>query len=113
MKLCSYGPPPPHSYGIPYAFLEGILDKFKLKWDLITLFKILLKLVIFKKIVSFIAIICLLLFIPWLKAKKAHHIHHHGGAGGGGDGSAEHDEEEDDELMMRKNEIATLGKAVK
>ncbi|KAF2884327.1 hypothetical protein ILUMI_21846 [Ignelater luminosus] len=46
----NYGPPPPHSYGIPYAFLEGLLDKFKLKWDLITLFKILLKLVIFKKI---------------------------------------------------------------
>lgn len=48
----------------------GILDKFKFKLDLFTLGKILLKIVIFKKIVSLIAIICLLLFIPSLKHIK-------------------------------------------
>lgn len=52
---------------MPHAILEGFLDKFKLKLDLFTIGKLLLKLVIFKKIVSFIAIICLLLFIPSLK----------------------------------------------
>lgn len=48
----------------------GFLDKFKLKLDLFTLGKILLKAVIFKKVISFIAILCLLLFIPSLKPDK-------------------------------------------
>ncbi|XP_017776243.1 PREDICTED: uncharacterized protein LOC108562419 isoform X2 [Nicrophorus vespilloides] len=63
-----YGPPMDHSYGIPHGML-GILDKIKVKLDLFTIGKIILKLVIFKKIVSLIAILCLLLFIPSLKEK--------------------------------------------
>lgn len=55
-------------YGVPHA-LGSIWDKLKLKLDLFFLGKILLKLIIFKKIVSFIAVICLLLFIPSLKKK--------------------------------------------
>lgn len=50
----------------PHALL-GLLDKFKFKIDLFTIGKIILKLVIFKKIVSLIAILCLLLFLPSLK----------------------------------------------
>ncbi|KAG5900028.1 hypothetical protein JTB14_009108 [Gonioctena quinquepunctata] len=74
-----YGPPappvygPPSSvqvfYGVPHA-LGSIWDKLKLKLTLFTLGKILLKLVIFKKIVSWIAVLCLLLFIPSLKNKE-------------------------------------------
>ncbi|CAH0552536.1 unnamed protein product [Brassicogethes aeneus] len=66
-----YGPPSQPFYGMPHGML-GLLDKFKLKLDLFTLGKILLKLVIFKKIVSLIGILCLLLFIPSLKHKKKH-----------------------------------------
>lgn len=43
---------------------------FALKLNAFTLAKILLKLVIFKMIVKFIAVICLLLFIPKLEIKK-------------------------------------------
>ncbi|XP_044757802.1 uncharacterized protein LOC123315958 [Coccinella septempunctata] len=78
-----YGPPQP-AYGtsqpvhgplstlngIPYSLIESIFDKFKYKLDLFTIGKIILKLVIFKKIVSFIGILCLLLFIPSLKNKN-------------------------------------------
>lgn len=46
-------------------FLEKILKKF----DLVLMSKLLLKFIIFKKIVKFIGIICLLLFIPALKKK--------------------------------------------
>lgn len=46
-----------------------LLDKFKFKLDLFTIGKILIKLIIFKKIVKFIALICLLLFLPKLQAK--------------------------------------------
>lgn len=70
----SYGPPayypPPQPepvYGVPHALISGLLDKLKFKLDLFTLGKIILKLVLFKKLVSFIAVICLLLFIPSLK----------------------------------------------
>lgn len=52
-----------------HAFL-GLLDKIHLKLDIYTILKVLLKLVIFKKIVSFIALICLLLFIPKFKMDK-------------------------------------------
>ncbi|KAJ8976128.1 hypothetical protein NQ317_019393, partial [Molorchus minor] len=87
-----YGPPPPVYnapssvqvfYGVPHAMLS-IWDKLKFKLDLFTIGKILLKLVIFKKIVSFIAILCLLLFIPALKKK--------------GGSTAE----DDDDMMMRE-----------
>ncbi|XP_060518383.1 uncharacterized protein LOC132697109 [Cylas formicarius] len=72
-----YGPPGPVYggpqsvqvfYGMPHAMLS-LWDKLKWKLDLFTIGKILLKLVIFKKIVSLIAILCLLLFIPALKKK--------------------------------------------
>ncbi|XP_077294926.1 uncharacterized protein LOC143917316 [Arctopsyche grandis] len=59
-----YGPPKP-VYGVPYE-APSFFDKFDFKFDLITLAKILLKVVIFKKIVKFIAIVCLLMFIPKL-----------------------------------------------
>lgn len=45
-----------------------LLNKLKLKMDFFTIGKILLKLLIFKKIVKFIALICLLLFLPKLQA---------------------------------------------
>ncbi|XP_022919400.2 uncharacterized protein [Onthophagus taurus] len=66
-------PPPQQPYGpkdqfLPHALLT-VLDKIKYKIDLLTIGKIILKLVIFKKIVSFIGILCLLLFIPSLKKK--------------------------------------------
>ncbi|XP_046625965.1 uncharacterized protein LOC124307856 [Neodiprion virginianus] len=74
-----YGPPAP-TYGAPYA-LPGMpslpsipmIDftwPFALKLNAFTLAKIILKLVIFKLIVKFIAIICLLLFIPKLETSK-------------------------------------------
>lgn len=78
--LYSYGPPsyppqePPPPYGMPHALIGGILsellEKLKFKINLFTFGKLLLKLVLFKKLVSFIAVICLLLFIPWLKNVK-------------------------------------------
>lgn len=46
-------------------FVEKLLKKF----DLVLMSKLLLKFIIFKKIIKFIAIICLLLFIPTLKKK--------------------------------------------
>ncbi|XP_037027791.1 uncharacterized protein LOC119068337 [Bradysia coprophila] len=44
------------------------LDKFKFNFDLFTVGKILLKLLIFKKIIKFMALICLLLFLPKLQS---------------------------------------------
>uniref|UniRef100_A0A182JB04 Uncharacterized protein n=1 Tax=Anopheles atroparvus TaxID=41427 RepID=A0A182JB04_ANOAO len=83
-------PPPPHgpvSHGMPYFSPENwLLSKLKFKFDLFTVAKILLKLVIFKKIVKFIALLCLLFFIPTLKPS--------GGGGGGGSHSDESSEEE-------------------
>ncbi|KAK9874927.1 hypothetical protein WA026_005742 [Henosepilachna vigintioctopunctata] len=65
-----YGPPPSNFKGIPYSLIESVIDKFKFKLSLFTIGKIILKLVIFKKFVSFVAILCLLLFIPSLKNKN-------------------------------------------
>lgn len=61
-----YGPPKP-SYGVPYT-APGLsfLDKLSLKLDILTVAKILLKIMIFKKIVTMLAVVCLLLFIPKL-----------------------------------------------
>lgn len=42
-------------------------DKFSKKMDLVLLTKILLKIIIFKKIIKFIALVCLLFFIPAIK----------------------------------------------
>ncbi|XP_055848129.1 uncharacterized protein LOC129913459 [Episyrphus balteatus] len=89
-----YGPPPHAEYGPPpqteyihhppaiyheypkqqaigmahqqVSIPEWLLGKLKLKLNLFTLGKILLKLIIFKKIVKFIGVICLLLFLPKL-----------------------------------------------
>lgn len=41
-----------------------LFDKFSKKTDLLLMTKILLKLIVFKKIVKFIALVCLLFFIP-------------------------------------------------
>lgn len=51
-------------------FLAKIIKKF----DLVLLSKIILKLIIFKKIIKFIAVICLLMFIPLLKKKFEDHV---------------------------------------
>ncbi|XP_059219451.1 uncharacterized protein LOC131995206 [Stomoxys calcitrans] len=72
-----YGPPAP-VYGNPHPiyykpipFHAGghlsLLEKLKTKINLFTIGKIILKLLIFKKIVKFIGIICMLLFLPKLK----------------------------------------------
>ncbi|XP_043274417.1 uncharacterized protein [Venturia canescens] len=78
----AYGPPPSSSYGAPFAIqnpsqqLSSLMPSidfswpFALKLNAFTLAKILLKLVIFKMIVKFIALICLLLFIPKLEIVK-------------------------------------------
>lgn len=74
-----YGPPKPifHHYGPPHPIVisapreeNWLLDKFKFKLDLFTIGKILIKLIIFKKIIKFIALICLLLFLPKLQPKS-------------------------------------------
>lgn len=66
-----YGPPQPYYKPIPYKYHphdhSSLLEKIKTKINLFTIGKILLKLVIFKKIVKFIGLICLLLFLPKLK----------------------------------------------
>ncbi|KAG5671567.1 hypothetical protein PVAND_001760 [Polypedilum vanderplanki] len=76
----SYGPPtaapypyyptaPQQPYEIDQKSHEGFFLKLIKKFDLVLMSKILLKLIIFKKIVKFIAVICLLLFLPALKKK--------------------------------------------
>ncbi|XP_032687917.1 uncharacterized protein LOC116852051 [Odontomachus brunneus] len=72
--------PPSPVYGAPYALPDvshiSILPTFDLGWPIalklnaFTIAKIILKLVIFKMIVKFIAAICLLLFIPKLEIIK-------------------------------------------
>ncbi|KOB74677.1 Ribonuclease [Operophtera brumata] len=71
-----YGPPKP-SYGVPYTapgiggFGMGLLEKLHLKLDILTIAKLFLKFLIFKKIVTMIAVVCFLLVIPKLiKFKK-------------------------------------------
>lgn len=64
-----YGPPKP-IYGPPSYYHpreESLFSKFKFKLDLFTIGKIILKLLFFKKIIKFLGIICLLLFLPKLK----------------------------------------------
>lgn len=46
-----------------------VFDNFSKRVDLLVMTKVLLKLIIFKKIVKFIALVCLLFFIPTLKDK--------------------------------------------
>lgn len=69
-----YGSPKP-VYGLPMFHQPIIyqprehwfLEKLKKKINLFTIGKIILKLLIFKKIIKFIGVICLLLFLPKLK----------------------------------------------
>lgn len=71
INVYNYGPSPqkfPIVHSAPRVE-HWLLDKFKFKLDLFTIGKILLKLIIFKKIIKFIALICLLLFLPRLQNK--------------------------------------------
>lgn len=82
-----YGPPKP-SYGVPYAVPGlGFLDKLSLKLDILTISKLMLKFLIFKKIVTMIAVVCMLLVIPKIISFKK------GGDGGGGGGGGNDDED--------------------
>lgn len=49
----------------------GLFDKFSKKVDLVLLTKIFLKVIIFKSVVKFIALLCLLFFIPALNSEDA------------------------------------------
>ncbi|XP_018335007.1 wiskott-Aldrich syndrome protein [Agrilus planipennis] len=93
-----YGPPPPppsnghspvhvHNYppqvNFPKTYgLSGLIEKFKLKLNILTILKILLKIALFKKLVAFMGIIFLLLFIPWIKDHAIHPTENNGGNGG-------------------------------
>ncbi|XP_028033661.1 uncharacterized protein LOC114245624 [Bombyx mandarina] len=62
-----YGPPPKPSYGVPYGMTGfNFFDKLSLKLDILTIAKLLLKFLIFKKIVTMLAVVCMLLVIPKL-----------------------------------------------
>lgn len=79
----NYGPPAPyynpipnnvkfelHSYPQQYELIhpyQFLFTKLKAKLNIFTIGKLLLKLLIFKKIIKFIGIICLLLILPKLK----------------------------------------------
>lgn len=66
-----YGPPPKPSYGVPYTAPGfGFLDKLAFKLDILTVAKLMLKFLIFKKIVTMIAVVCMLLVIPKLISFK-------------------------------------------
>lgn len=58
---------PTHAYNLPDE--HWLFDKLKFKLDIFTIGKLLLKLIIFKKIIKFIAIICLLLWLPKFQSK--------------------------------------------
>lgn len=67
----SYAPVPIYFKPVPYPhYLHDhwpLLAKLKAKLNLFTIGKLLLKLVIFKKVIKFISFICLLLILPKLK----------------------------------------------
>lgn len=66
-----YGPPVKPSYGVPYtAPSMGFLDKLAFKLDILTIAKLLLKLLIFKKLVTMLAVVCMLMVIPKLVSFK-------------------------------------------
>lgn len=52
---------------------EWFIAKLLKKFDLVLMSKIILKIIIFKKIIKFIGLICLLMFIPLLKKKFEDH----------------------------------------
>lgn len=62
-----YGPPLKPSYGVPYTAPGfSFFDKLALKLDILTIAKLLLKFLIFKKLVTMLAVVCMLLVIPKL-----------------------------------------------
>ncbi|XP_013190582.2 uncharacterized protein LOC106134971 isoform X1 [Amyelois transitella] len=69
-----YGPPGPPLkpvYGVPYTAPSlGFFDKLALKLDILTIAKLLLKFFIFKKLVTMLAVVCMLLVIPKLISFK-------------------------------------------
>jgi hypothetical protein len=73
-----YGPPLKPSYGIPYtAPAFGLFDKLALKLDILTIAKLFLKFLIFKKLVTMLAVVCMLLVIPKLITFKKDDGHNH------------------------------------
>lgn len=66
-----YNAPPPSFYKpappLPYHSHDYFWEKLKSKISLFTIGKLLLKLLIFKKIVKFIGVICLLMVLPKIK----------------------------------------------
>lgn len=60
----------PNLIGLPSLSNIGLAWPLAIKLNAFTVAKIILKLVIFKMIVKFMAVMCLLLFIPKLKTKK-------------------------------------------
>ncbi|XP_031620352.1 uncharacterized protein LOC116338920 isoform X2 [Contarinia nasturtii] len=92
INVYNYGPAPP-KFPVVHSSPRDehwLFDKFKFKLDLFTIGKILIKLIIFKKIVKFIALICLLLFLPRLQTK---HMNVVDMLSGGGDESEEEPDE--------------------
>lgn len=86
LPLPIYGPPLKPSYGIPYtAPALGFLDKLSLKLDILTIAKLLLKFLIFKKLVTMLAVVCMLLVIPKLISFKK-------SSSGGGNTDVDEDE---------------------
>ncbi|XP_059057287.1 uncharacterized protein LOC131850909 [Achroia grisella] len=66
-----YGPPLKPTYGVPYTSPGfGFFDKLSLKLDILTIAKLLLKFLIFKKLVTMLAVVCMLLVIPKLISFK-------------------------------------------
>ncbi|XP_031766735.2 uncharacterized protein LOC113509877 [Galleria mellonella] len=66
-----YGPPLKPTYGVPFKSPGfGFLDKLSLKLDILTIAKLLLKFLIFKKLVTMLAVVCMLLVIPKLISFK-------------------------------------------
>ncbi|KAJ2951065.1 hypothetical protein O0L34_g5444 [Tuta absoluta] len=70
-----YGPPMKPTYGVPYAGPSGFpgfgfLDKLAFKLDILTVAKLMLKFLIFKKLVTMLAVVCMLLVIPKLVSFK-------------------------------------------
>lgn len=82
-----------------------LFDKFKFKLDLFTIGKILIKLIIFKKIVKFIALICLLLFLPRLQTKPLNLVDMLAGS----DESEEEEVNEKRSFALRKLKITFSG----
>ncbi|KAG6450878.1 hypothetical protein O3G_MSEX006786 [Manduca sexta] len=66
-----YGPPMKPSYPVPYGAPSlGFFDKLAFKLDILTIGKLMLKFLIFKKLVTMLAVVCMLLVIPKLISFK-------------------------------------------